>query len=329
MPQNSKSNNQPVKRGPRHDRFFKSHFETPEQIKSLLTVALTAAQLKLFDLSSITVRKSALPDAVELQEHLSDLIVEVRLKRGNPVVISILIEHKSGQDRKLMRQLLVYMARLYDKSTSVVLPITIYHGHSRWRREKSFHRFEHAELPRSFLTAFKEYLIDFKTIFVNLRNKQVRQRVAELPLKERLALQVMADIWEADANRFASWLVQCRSLPEKERADSIGSIHKYFAQTHESITISQVNRALQTKRSGAKTMQDRQLIDEIIKEWNGVIPQSYGEAYSQGEEKGIRQTTYDFAQRMIQDGVPDSDVQRYTRLSLEDIEKLRNGSGTG
>ena len=345
MPQNSKSRNQPVKRGPRHDRFFKSHFETPEQIKLLLTVALTAAQLKLFDLSSITVRKSALPDAVELQEHLSDLIVEVRLKRGNPVVIGSLIEHKSGQDSDLMRQLLVYMARLYDKSTPVVLPITIYHGHSRWRREKSFHRFEHAGLPRSFLTAFKEYLIDFKTIFVNLRNKQVRQRVAELPLKERLALQVMADIWEADANRFASWLVQCRSLPEKERADSIGSIRKYFAQTLESITISQVNRALQTKRSGAKTMQDRQLIDEIIKEWNGVIPQSYGEAYSQGEEKGkregkeegikegeekgIRQTTYDFAQRMIQDGAPDSDVQRYTRLSWEDIEKLRNGSGTG
>ena len=325
MPQNSKSRNQPVKLGPRHDRFFKSHFETPEQIESLLTVALTAAQLKLFDLSSITVRKSALPDAVELQEHLSDLIVEVRLKRGNPVVIGILIEHKSGQDRDLMRQLLVYMARLYDKSTPVVLPITIYHGHSRWRREKSFHRFEHAGLPRSFLTAFKEYLIDFKTIFVNLRNKQVRQRVAELPLKERLALQVMADIWEADANRFASWLVQCRSLPEKERADSIGSIHKYFAQIHESITISQVNRALQTKRSGAKTMQDRQLIDEIIKEWNGVLPQSYGEAYSQG----IRQTTYKFAQRMIQDGVPDSDVQRYTQLPLEEIEKLRNGSGTG
>ena len=79
-------------------------------------------------------------------------------------------------------------------------------------------------------------------------------------------------------------------------------------------------------------MKDRQfIIDEIIKEWKtlGVLPQSYGEAYSQGEEKGIRQTTYDFAQRMIQDGVPNSDVRRYTRLSLEEIEKLRNGGGTG
>ena len=72
-------------------------------------------------------------------------------------------------------------------------------------------------------------------------------------------------------------------------------------------------------------MQDRQLIDEIIKEWNGMLPQSYGEAYSQG----IRQTTYEFAQRMIQDGVPDSDVRKYTLLSLEEVEKLRNGGGTG
>lgn len=87
-------------------------------------------------------------------------------------------------------------------------------------------------------------------------------------------------------------------------------------------------------------MKDRQLIiDEIIKEWKtlGVFPQSYGEAYSQGVKKGkenarkegIRQTTYEFAQRMIQDGVPDSDVRKYTLLSLEEIEKLRNGGGNG
>ena len=357
MPQQSNSKYQPFARGPWHDRFFKSHFETPEQIKSLLILALTAAELKLFDLSSITVRKSSLPDAAELQEHLSDLIVEVRLKSGDQVVIGILIEHKSGQDRELMRQLLVYMARLYDRNTPAVLPVTIYHGRSKWRREKSFHAFEHAGLPHSFLTAFKEYLIDFKTIFINLRDERVRQRLAKLPLKERLALQVMAGIWEADADRFASWLVQCRSLPQKERAATIGSLHNYFAQTHESITIPQVNQALQTKRSGARTMQDRQLIDEIIKEWNGVLPESYGEAYSQGIEKGriegieegrkegkkegriegieegkkevIRQTTYEFAQRMIEDGMPAPDIQRYTQLSLEEIEKLRNGSGSG
>ena len=168
----------------------------------------------------------------------------------------------------------------------------------------------------------------------------------------RAGAQVMADIWEADADRFAFWLVQCRSLPAKERADTIGSIHNYFSQTHESITIPQVNPAWQTKRSEANTMKDRQLIiDEIIKEWKtlGVFPQSYGEAYSQGvkkgkenarkgareegikegEEEGIRQTTYEFAQRMIQDGAPDSDVRKYTLLSLEEIEKLRNVSGTG
>ena len=158
----------------------------------------------------------------------------------------------------------------------------------------------------------------------------------------------MADIWEADADRFAFWLVQRRSLPEKERADTIGSIHNYFSQTHESITIPRVNPAWQTKRSEANTMKDRQLIiDEIIKEWKtlGVFPQSYGEAYSQGVKKGkenarkeaieeaieegIRQTTYELAQRMIQDGAPDSDVRKYTLLSLEEIEKLRNGGGNG
>ena len=47
-----------------------------------------------------------------------------------------------------------------------------------------------------------------------------------------------------------------------------------------------MRKALQRKRSGVKTMQDRQLIDEIIREWEGVLPESFGEAYSQGVEKG-------------------------------------------
>lgn len=49
---------------------------------------------------------------------------------------------------------------------------------------------------------------------------------------------------------------------------------------HQSVTIAQIERALQTKRSGADTMQDKQHKEETFREWNGVLPDSYGETHS-------------------------------------------------
>ncbi len=41
-------------------------------------------------------------------------------------------------------------------------------------------------------------------------------------------------------------------------------ITNYFAHVRQSITILQIERVLQTMRSGAKSMQDKQLVEENI-----------------------------------------------------------------
>ena len=72
------------------------------------------------------------------------------------------------------------------------------------------------------------------------------------------------------------------------------------------------------------------------------VAESYGKAHSQGVEKvriesneegmkeGFPEATSEYAQRLNQDGVPDSEIHRYTQLSLKEIGRFRNGSsGTG
>ncbi len=329
MVKTSKSKDYSSAQGPWHYHFFGTHFETPEQIRPLLWFILATYRRDLLDLDSITVRKGNLPDAAELKEYLSDLIVDIPLKSGERVVISVLIEHKSGADPGLMRQLLTYMARLYAKDALAVLPVTIYHGRLQWKREKTFHAFQHEGLPGEFLDAFGDYLIDFRTIFVNLGDEEVRRRMAELPLRERLALQAMADIWEADQDTYSDWMEQTAPLPKSEREDFIRSYHKYFTNTHRSVTMGELEQALQTKRSGARTMPEREQLEEIMRQWKGVMPQSVAEAEARGnkigEERGAHKAACEMAERLIRDGKSDLEVQRYTKLSTEEIEQMRNG----
>ncbi len=47
-------------------------------------------------------------------------------------------------------------------------------------------------------------------------------------------------------------------------------------------------------------------------------------------KEGFPEATSEYAQRPNQDGVPDSEIHRYSRLSLKEIGRFRNGSsGTG
>ena len=62
------------------------------------------------------------------------------------MIVGGLVERKSGSNLTLVRSLLVYAARQYDKNTPAVLPITIDYGRSKWRLEKSCHAIENTQL---------------------------------------------------------------------------------------------------------------------------------------------------------------------------------------
>ncbi len=314
---------QPYERGPWHDRFFRSHFKSPEQIRSLLQLAFTPSQLALFDLNTLTVEPNSQVDPETLTEALTDLRCQLRLKNASSVAVSIIIDHKSNKESKLFRQLLKYVSTGYTNDADAVLPVVIYHG---WKKDKNFHAFEHEALPGEFLSEFGNKLVNFEAIFVNL---QIAEQVGELEalrLKERLVLEVLLQVWDADENSYVRWLKVGRELESLAEGKSFarGSF-AYLMKIRPQIKISKLRQALSSTMPGDQRMQ------ELAKQWEGEYPDSCLEwkdvGIKEGIVEGIRQRQIEVARRMIQEGDSDERIHRITDLDLEEIAQLKTESG--
>jgi len=122
-----------------HDAFFKQLFARPGVARDFLENYLPGRLTAALDLDSIELVEGSFIDE-ELQEHLSDMIFRVRLKRGGQAFIYILFEHKSEADRWAAWQTLRYIMRMWEKEKAAgvekftpVLPIVFYHGRARWK----------------------------------------------------------------------------------------------------------------------------------------------------------------------------------------------------
>ena len=219
-----------------HNDFFSGHFRTPESVSSLLKLALSPEELELFDLDTLRVESGNLTDPASLRGIHSELVASVRLKDGEPLTVSVVVEHKSYPYRQVMSQILWYVARLYKDGAKVVLPILIYHGRKPWRRKKSFQAFQHASLPGEFMARFGRRLVDFEAIELSLREPGLEGQLSELPLVERVVLRVMAEIWEADASDYAQWMDEIRVLPHSQQRELSASLREYF------VNVSKVNK---------------------------------------------------------------------------------------
>ena len=306
-----------------HNDFFSGHFRTRESVSSLLQLALSPEELELFDLDTVRVESGNLTDAASLRGIHSELVASVRLKDGEQLTVSVVVEHKSYPYSQVMSQILWYVARLYKDGARVVLPILIYHGRKPWRRKKSFHAFQHASLPGEFMACFSQRLVDFEAIELSLREPGMEGRLSELPLVERVVLRVMSEIWEADASNYAQWMDEIRVLPHSQQRELSASLREYF------VNVSKVNkmtvvRKVREMHLGDEYMQhELELLEDLS---NETVDSAARKGRKIGLEQGRRETAYETAKRLIQLGSSDEFIREATLLSAEEISKIKNGS---
>ncbi len=312
--------------GPWHDLFFRAHFQQLRPVRALLKLALPPAELKQYDLRTVRTVPGALFDEPELRGYQADLIVEVRLRHDAHSRVHFIFEHKSSKDGRVMGQLLSYITLLYQNGSRAVLPVIIYHGCAEWHGRQSFAAWRHVGLDEEFLQFNRHRLLDFETIFVNLREVAVRRRLRQLPLKEALVLEVMADIWEADERRCADWVARARRLTEAVRRSFISSLVKYLSGARQSIIISKTKKMLNEQLVAMPGDEDMQ---DVMRIWEELQPDSVAEAWQlghdSGREEGVQDARCETAERMIRAGYSDRDVETATQFSKEEIAKLRNG----
>jgi len=124
-----------------HDHLVKEVFRRLPEARSLFLAFLTEQQLQVLDLESLRCIPGTFVDEA-LRGRQTDLLFSVHC-RGAPVLVYLLFEHKSAQDRWLVLQLMIYVTRIWTHwreqhgercRLPMILPVVLYHGTRPWNQ---------------------------------------------------------------------------------------------------------------------------------------------------------------------------------------------------
>ncbi len=157
-----------------HDAFFKQFMTKPEIAADFLTQHLPAPVLALLDLNTLVEQKESFIDP-DLRQHFSDVLYQVQNKRGKPIYIYQLFEHKSYPDQWVAFQVLRYKVRIWEKEfakhqrISPIIALVVYHGQMTWTCPRNFAGlFDWDENDPQIAQILQLYLPDFAYHLVDL-----------------------------------------------------------------------------------------------------------------------------------------------------------------
>ena len=219
-----------------HDIFFRAVFTKEDNARDLLLSVLPQGILGMLDIESVTVDNTSFIDR-KLSERHSDLLIRTSL-RGAPVLIYILVEHKSYPDRWTVFQLLKYMVRIWERKTlPSIIPVIFYHGTRRWRLPLNFSSYF---VPEDRL---EPYIPEFHPVMVNLRQVEDRK------LQGRVMVQIALKTLKYSLGNLRSYLVEilrsATSLPmDAEHRAFLSKLLEYIIEGCKDIEKQDVEQAL-------------------------------------------------------------------------------------
>ena len=152
------------------DKFFKKAFENVDNVRLFLKRFLPTSIRDAIDIEGMALDNSNYVSD-HLKESLADLVVKTTIKtkskERSQTDIYILMEHKSYRDSKVLVQMLMYMALMWQKDVNekkplrVILPYVFYHGEEKWTVPHSFvEQFNVEDEIKGFLLDYRYLLFD-------------------------------------------------------------------------------------------------------------------------------------------------------------------------
>ncbi len=130
----------PKKKSPHHphDKLFKAVFKHPNHARVLLEARLPEPLLHHLDLSTLRLADAARVDS-NLKEDFSDVQLVCNSRKGTPVEIPLLLEHKSNKPPYPPFQFMHYQdgiwamqIRTKGVNPTPIVPVLFYHGAEEW-----------------------------------------------------------------------------------------------------------------------------------------------------------------------------------------------------
>jgi predicted transposase/invertase (TIGR01784 family) len=132
--------------GSAHNNLFQNILGREDMARDFVRYYMPAEIVGDLDLDTLEVASESYVSD-DLKESLSDIVLSLQLKDGDPAEPYILMEHKSGLHKGTRLQLLNYMNAKWHKldkagefrgSLAVIIPVVFYHGKKKWRYSLEF-----------------------------------------------------------------------------------------------------------------------------------------------------------------------------------------------
>jgi predicted transposase/invertase (TIGR01784 family) len=283
-----------------HDNFIRSILANKNIAVDYFRNYLPAFIGQQLDFSTLT----QLPDTYlseELQKTMSDIAYTCCKKNSTQEIkISLLVEHKSFPDKHTPIQIGSYIFSALQKQVankerlSVVIPVLLYHGKGKWKYETLAGLLENPEVE------WKQFIPDFSYIYNNLGDIS-DEKITALNNKF-LAASLLALKHSFQKDWIEQNMLQMLILTEKTSADLQRSFAVYLFN-----------------RSGLKEVEIRQLLESLP----GALKKTVMSTLDILIEKGRKEEARNIALAMKQEGMPLEQISKFTKLTVEEIKKLK------
>ena len=151
-----------------HDKFIKASFSDPKRAVAFFEQFLPAHLVDTLNLSTLKVLQESYLQ-LDLSEHFSDIVFELRTKSDDPIDVVLLFEHKSSPDKNVLIQVGHYMFSHWfrcaneSRPLKIIIPVIYYQGSRKWEQPILSQLFPTVEGELS------DYIPFIKNIFIAIR----------------------------------------------------------------------------------------------------------------------------------------------------------------
>lgn len=313
-----------------HDKFFRSTFGNVEVASDFLVNYLPTELISMIDIDTLEPQKESFLDE-KLKEEFSDLLFRVMIndKEG---YIYFLFEHKSYKDRMVIFQVLKYMVSIWEsriqedknrrrtdrKANSgeielpIILPLVVYHDEDKWNIKRTLGEMipKYKELPDN----LKKYIPDFEYLLFDLSD--FNKAEVKLQSETMISMKALSRARHASREEAIEILIEAIELINRtEKKDQItyyvSACIRYMLSVREDISEKEM-----VKIAEKISIEGGELVMSVAER---LRQEGIEEGKQEGIQEGIRMT----AKTMIIEGEPIDKIIRFTRLTIEQIEEVK------
>ena len=313
----------------KHDKGYSFLLCSKKALMQLLRSFISAGWSEQVDEAAlIKVEKSYILQDFHNKE--ADLVYKAKIK-DTEVIFYVLLEMQSSVDFLMPYRLQLYMTEIWrdifkntDENNAqrknfrlpAIVPIVLYNGEQEWTVPLNFREMLNGQ------ELFGKHVVDFRYTLINV-NKYKEEELLEL------ANLIGAVFYLDQVRNLEEILVRLKNLVEIIPKMSKEEFRLFLTWVE---NILAANLTPEQKRQVSKFLQEinPQEVSKLITNVEKVIKQSQEDAEKQGIEKGIEEgreeRNIELAKQMIEEGEDINKIMKYTGLSEEEIENLKQQS---